>query len=153
MLLNQDVPEIANINYREKKELETKILRKKLVYERYVNYIKNEIDSSHIANIKAVWVDRIINAMTIYNQIKPFQEDIPDFTMLDTEVVEEIIHANLEEVVSDYYTAMKKSIVDYVLLDDNEKRRLGIKMIFKPIPFWGDNKEAPIGQVVPLELR
>lgn len=65
--------------------------------------------------------------------------------MLDTEVVEEIIHANLEEVVSDYYTAMKKSIVDYVLLDDNEKRRLGIKMIFKPIPFWGDNKEAPIG--------
>lgn len=61
------MPEIANINYREKKELETKILRKKLVYERYVNYIKNEIDSSHIANIKAVWVDRIINAMTIYN--------------------------------------------------------------------------------------
>lgn len=29
------------MNYREKKELETKVLRKKLVYERYVNYIEN----------------------------------------------------------------------------------------------------------------
>lgn len=73
MLLNEDIPEVVNMNYREKKELETKILRKKLVYERYINYISNEIDSSHIANIKAVWVDRIINSMTVYNEIKPFQ--------------------------------------------------------------------------------
>jgi hypothetical protein len=39
--------------------------------------------------------------------------------MLDTEIVEEIIHVNLEEAVNDYYKAMKKSITDYVLLDEN----------------------------------
>lgn len=55
--------------------------------------------------------------MTVYNEIKPFQEELPDFVLLDTEIVEEIIHANLEEAVNDYYKAMKKSITDYVLLD------------------------------------
>jgi adenylate cyclase len=75
--------------------------------------------------------------MTVYNEIKPFQEELPDFTMLDTAVVEEIIHGNLEEVVTDYYKAMKKSITDYVLLDENEKKRLGIKITFKAIPYWG----------------
>lgn len=63
------------------------MLRKKLVYERYMNYISNEIDSTHIANIKAVWIDRIINAMTIFNEIKPFQEELPDYVPLDTEIV------------------------------------------------------------------
>ena len=43
MLLNEEVPEVVNLNYREKKELETKVLRKKLVYERYTGYINNEI--------------------------------------------------------------------------------------------------------------
>ena len=54
--------------------METKVLRKKLVYERYQNYITYEIDSSHIANIEALWIDRIINAITLYNEIKPYQE-------------------------------------------------------------------------------
>lgn len=67
MLLNEDVSEVVNLNYREKKELETKVLRKKLVYERYMGYINNEIENSHIANIKALWVDRIINMITIFN--------------------------------------------------------------------------------------
>ena len=90
-----------------------------MVYERYMNYINNEIDGTHIANIKAIWVDRIINNISIFNEIKPFQEEIPDFIILETEIVEDIIHANLEEVVADYYRAIKKSITDYVLLDEN----------------------------------
>lgn len=131
--------------------METKVLRKKLVYERYMSYINNEIDSSHIANIKAIWVDRIINAMTVFNEVKSYQEEMPDFVVLETEVVEEIIHVNLEEVVNDYYKAMKKSITDYVLLDENEKKRLGIKMIFKPISHWGSQKCDR--DIVPFELR
>ena len=119
MLLNENVPAVVNLNYREKKDLETKVLRKKLVHERYMNYINNEIDESHIANIKALWVDRIINNISLFNEIKPFQEEIPDFIVLDTEIVQDIIHANLQEVVADYYRAMKKSITDYVLLDEN----------------------------------
>lgn len=58
---------------------------------------------------------------------------------------------NLEEVVNDYYKAMKKSITDYVLLDENEKKRLGIKMIFKPISYWGSDK--CVRDIVPFELR
>ena len=117
MLLNENVPAVVNLNYREKKDLETKVLRKKLVYERYMNYINNEIDESHIANIKALWVDRVINNISLFTEIKPFQEEIPDFIVLDTEIVQDIIRANLQEVVADYYRAMKKSITDYVLLD------------------------------------
>ena len=62
---------------------------------------------------------------------------MPDFVPLDTEVVQEIVHVNLSEVVSDYELAMKKSITDYVLLDENERKRLGIKMGFKNIKYWG----------------
>lgn len=42
-------------------------MRKKQVYERYINYISNEIESTHIANIKAVWIDSVINNITAYN--------------------------------------------------------------------------------------
>jgi len=64
-----------------------------------------------------VWIDSVINNITAYNEIKPYQEEITDFTILETELAESIIHENLEEVVNDYYRAMKKSITDYVLLD------------------------------------
>lgn len=40
-------------------------------------------------------------------------------------------------MVYDYDFAMKKSILDYVLLDNNEKKRLGISYVHKETPFWG----------------
>lgn len=40
-------------------------------------------------------------------------------------------------MVYDYDAAMKKSILDYVLLDNNEKKRLGISYVYHPVPFWG----------------
>ena len=40
-------------------------------------------------------------------------------------------------MVYDYDNAMKKSILDYVLLDNNEKKRLGISYVHKVTPFWG----------------
>ena len=67
------------------------------MYERYNNYITNEIDSTHISNIKAVWIDSVINSISAYNELKPFQEEQPDFTILETELTEAIIHENLEE--------------------------------------------------------
>jgi hypothetical protein len=54
-------------------------------------------------------------------------------------------------VVNDYYRAMKKSIIDYVLLDENERKRLAIKMSFKPVVYWGTNKA--FADVVPYEQR
>jgi hypothetical protein len=57
-----------------------------------VSYISNEIESTHIANIKSVWIDSVINNISAYNEPKPYQEDIPDFTRLDTDVAELIIN-------------------------------------------------------------
>ena len=57
-----------------------------------MNYIANEIESTHIANIKAVWIDSVINNITAFNEIKPFQEEIADFAILETDIAESIIH-------------------------------------------------------------
>lgn len=54
-------------------------------------------------------------------------------------------------MVNDYYRAMKKSITDYVLLDENERKRLAIKMSFKPVTYWGSVKNTE--EVVPYEQR
>uniref|UniRef100_A0A8C4DXT9 Dynein axonemal heavy chain 3 n=1 Tax=Dicentrarchus labrax TaxID=13489 RepID=A0A8C4DXT9_DICLA len=46
-----------------------------------------------------------------------------------------IMRANLEEEVErDYYFSLKKSIVDYILMDPSERQRLSISSIPKPFP-------------------
>ena len=37
----------------------------------------------------------------------------------------------LNEINVNYYYSYKKSILDYILKDDNEKKRTGIDIIFK----------------------
>jgi len=32
-----------------------------------MNYISSEIDSTHIANIKAAWIDSVINNISAFN--------------------------------------------------------------------------------------
>ena len=39
---------------------------------------------------------------------------------------------------------MKKSIFEYVLLDFNERKRLGINYVHKPVPFWGTEKSKAV---------
>jgi len=46
---------------------------------------------------------------------------------------------------------MKKSITDYILLDENERKRLAIKMAFKPVIFWGTLPSKQ--EIVPYEER
>lgn len=55
--------------------------------------------------------------MTIFSRVKHFQKLLPDHVIIDEEVIQEIMENNLAEVINDYFKAMKKSIVDYVLLD------------------------------------
>jgi len=38
----------------------------------------------------------VINNITAFNEVKPYQEEIPDFTILETDIAESIIHENLE---------------------------------------------------------
>ena len=45
----------------------------------------------------------------------------------------------LNEINKDYFDSVKKSILDYILKDDNEMRRLGIQQVLdRPID-WGDD--------------
>jgi hypothetical protein len=130
----------SKLNYREKKELESKILRKKLVFERYIGYLTAEIDSAHIAPIRAYWIDNIIASTSAFSEKKPFEDTIEGLVFLDEDTIQRIIQDNLDIVTADYFMAMKKSILDYVLLDTNERKRLGISYVHKPTPFWGTEK-------------
>jgi hypothetical protein len=42
---------------------------------------------------------------------------MPDLIILEEEVIQDIMEGNLAECINDYFRAMKKAIVDYVLLD------------------------------------
>lgn len=44
---------------------------------------------------------------------------MPEYVILDEELIQAIMENNLAQVINDYFKAMKKSIVDYVLLDEN----------------------------------
>jgi len=41
--------------------------------------------------------------------------------------IEQLIDSMLSEINNDYFDSVRKSILDYILKDDNEMRRLGIQ--------------------------
>lgn len=45
----------------------------------------------------------------------------------------------LKEIVIYYFESVKKSILDYVLKDEDEQRRIGIMQVFDPVVEYGDN--------------
>jgi hypothetical protein len=109
-----------------------------------MGYLTGEIDSAHIAPIKAYWIDNIISLTSSFSERREFEENMVDLVFLDEETVQRIIQDNLDIVTADYIMAMKKSILDYVLLDVNERKRLGINYVHKPIPFWGTEKSKAV---------
>ncbi|XP_008290011.1 dynein heavy chain 3, axonemal [Stegastes partitus] len=89
--------------------------------ERYMYYITTGVPDSAVAP-------------------QPHQQmiDIMLLVPLDTEDSSkriQILRANMEEEVKrDYYFSLKKSIVDYILMDPSERQRLSIYSIPKPFP-------------------
>ena len=49
------------------------------------------------------------------------------------------IHRMIEEVVKDYLLAMKKSIIDYILLDPTECDRLNVYIKYNQVTLYGQN--------------
>lgn len=45
----------------------------------------------------------------------------------------------LNEINKDYYDSVRKSILDYVLKDDDEKLRIGIMQVFEQAIDYGQN--------------
>lgn len=65
------------------------------------------------------------------------QEDYPN---LDEDKIAELKTALTSEIKNDFNYAAKKSILDYILKEDEEKIRLGIKKIPEPPIEYGKGK-------------
>jgi hypothetical protein len=48
-----------------------------------------------------------------------------------------LIDELINEVNRSYYTASKKAILDYILKDEDEKRRIGVTQTYTAVPEWG----------------
>ena len=67
-----------------------------------------------IAPIRQYWISHII-------------ELIPgDLHAVEKRRIESLIDEMLNDINKDYYDSVRRAILDYILLDENEMRRLGI---------------------------
>lgn len=94
---------------------ETRISARKSSYKRYRQYIEDEISVDVIAPIRQYWISHIL-------------ELIPaDLHAIEKERIEYLIDSMLNEINKDYYDSVRKSILDYILKNENEMLRLGIQ--------------------------
>jgi len=113
--LNRDAGDPQRINAR------------RVSYERYRQYVENEISKDVIAPIRQYWLSHIL-------------ELIPgDLHAVDKDRVEYLVDAMLNEINKDYHDSVRKAILDYILMDENEMRRLGIQQVLNKPVDWGDN--------------
>jgi dynein heavy chain len=83
-------------------------------YKRYRQYVENEISVDVIAPIRQYWLTHII-------------ELIPgDLHAVEKERIEYLIDTMLNEINKDYFDSVRKSILDYILKNESEMKRLGI---------------------------
>lgn len=104
-----------------------RIQARKVSFGRYRQYVENEISVDVIAPIRQYWLTHII-------------ELIPgDLHAVEKNRIEQLIDSMLSEINNDYFDSVRKSILDYILKDDNEMRRLGIQQVLNQPIDWGDD--------------
>jgi dynein heavy chain len=106
--------------------LKNKVVAKRSCFNRYNQYIKTEISRDICAPIRQYWITNILDLIPA------------NYKDLDQETMERIIDDILNEINNDYYLAVKKSILDYILMEDTEKQRIGILEIFDPPENYGE---------------
>lgn len=80
-----------------------------------------------IAPIRQYWLTHII-------------ELIPgDLHAVEKERIEYLIDTMLNEINKDYFDSVRKSILDYILKNQAEMRRLGIQQVLNQPVDWGDD--------------
>ncbi|XP_072275027.1 dynein axonemal heavy chain 3 [Pyxicephalus adspersus] len=89
--------------------------------ERYFHYIHYEIKKEMLAPQEKEQMDRILTSI-------PSQ-------LLKNPTLEKLLQEIKEEIAYDYYTSLRKSIVDYILKDPGEKDSLFIGNIPRNFPF------------------
>ena len=93
------------------------LVTKTVCYERYKSYIENEISLDQVAPIRQYWITDILDLIPA------------DFPHMKREKVEQMIDAMLTEINKFYYQSVRKSILQYVLKDKNERLRIGIMQV------------------------
>jgi len=94
-----------------------RIQARKVSYARYRQYVENEISVDVIAPIRQYWLTHII-------------ELIPgDLHAVEKERIEYLIDTMLNEINKDYFDSVRKSILDYILKNEAEMKRLGIQQV------------------------
>lgn len=104
-----------------------RIKAREISFARYRQYVENEISKDVIAPIRQYWLSHIL-------------ELIPgDLHAVDKDRVEFLVDSMLNEINKDYFDSVRKAILDYILKDENEMRRLGIQQVLNQPIDWGDN--------------
>jgi dynein heavy chain len=104
-----------------------RIQARKVSYSRYRQYVENEISVDVIAPIRQYWLTHII-------------ELIPgDLHAVEKERIEYLIDTMLNEINKDYFDSVRKSILDYILKNEQEMKRLGIQQVLNQPTDWGDD--------------
>jgi len=96
--------------------LRYKVEARKRAYERYKAYIEQEIINEAVSPINKIWMIKV-------TQKVPMKKLTPERT-------DEMLNEMFEEITRDYYTSVKKSILDYTLKNGREKERLGLPLSF-----------------------
>lgn len=90
------------------------------ISKRYLHYIENEISTDVIAPIRQYWIHNILDLVPA------------EWRFINKEQVEFLLDEMLNEINKDYYSALRKSIIDYVLKDPSQQQRLGLE--YNPDP-------------------
>ena len=90
------------------------------ISKRYSHYIENEISTEVIAPIRQYWIHNILDLVPA------------EWKFINKEQVEFLLDEMLNEINKDYYSALRKSIIDYVLKDADQRKRLGLE--YNPDP-------------------
>lgn len=107
---------------------------------KYFYYIENGVLTSDIAPYKDSWRSNIMSMLP---------DSVP--TDVSPEFIENLISETESEMEAEYFNAVRKSIIDYVMLLPDEARRLGLSEL---VPFLRELSERTkflsTGNILPL---
>ena len=98
---------------------------RKNAYKRYRYYVENMIPDEVVAPINQKWIENI------YLKIPSDIHSVP------FDLIKEMINSMLNTANKEYYISVKKSIIDYILKNNNERERLGLPVMFHPPNDYG----------------
>jgi len=109
---------------------EEKVSLRKFTYDRYKKYIRDNIRDEVIANIKEKWLVNIARmCLRAYDVSNPIRYS-------------EMLNMCVKEIIENYKTSMKKSILDYMLKHPEQQDRLFITTSFRTMPEYAmDQKQ------------